>query len=33
MKYLKLNLEAVPAYSNIMKPIILTSGCYTYFFL
>jgi hypothetical protein len=27
MEYLKLNIEAVPAYSNIKKPINLTSGC------
>jgi hypothetical protein len=26
MEYLKLNIEAVPAYSNIKKPINLTSG-------
>jgi hypothetical protein len=27
MKYLKLNSEAVSAYSNVKKPICLTSGC------
>jgi hypothetical protein len=27
MKYLKLNSEAVSAYSNVKKPIYLTSGC------
>lgn len=28
MEYLKLDNEVVPAYSNVTKPIILTSGCY-----
>src|SRR4051812_12688986 len=27
MKYLKLYNEAVPAYSNVKRPIYLTSGC------
>ena len=26
-EYLKLNIEVVPAYSNVTKPIFLTSGC------
>jgi hypothetical protein len=25
-EYLKLNIEVVPAYSNVMRPIYLTSG-------
>jgi hypothetical protein len=27
MEYLKLDIEAIPAYSNIKKLINLTSGC------
>lgn len=26
-EYLKLNIEVVPAYSNVKKPIFITSGC------
>ena len=31
-EYLKLNIfeEVVPAYSNVTKPIYLTSGCFIY---
>jgi hypothetical protein len=25
-EYLKLNIEVVPAYSNVMKPKVITSG-------
>ena len=28
MKYLKLIIVVVPAYSNVKKPIIRTSGCF-----
>ncbi|GBV26961.1 hypothetical protein M6K071_2556 [Staphylococcus aureus] len=27
IEYLKLNIEVVPAYSNVKKPIFTTSGC------
>jgi hypothetical protein len=27
MEYLKLNIEVVPANSNVKRPINLTSGC------
>lgn len=29
MKYLKLIIVVVPAYSNVKKPIINTSGCFS----
>jgi hypothetical protein len=28
MEYLKLSIEVVPAYSNVKRPIFLTSGCF-----
>jgi len=33
MKYLKLIIVVVPAYCNVKKPIIITSGCYNFIYI